>query len=156
VSAEEIISNRRGCDALYTLAVEQIGIQKRRDDHGKYNAKEDPEAAEKSGEHDDDAADYPKPTGKAVCPVPVFFAVEGPGDLDADGIVLLALGQVIADDRKQQTHKHRHDHFYPDFLAQSHRIGNGIEQIGDHRDDPQNQMQNLLWMIVFLGIGTGA
>ena len=77
---------------LYSFAVEPIGVEERGKYHQKHNTKENPEAAEEACQHDHKSTDQPEPTGKAVGPVPVFLAVKRPGNLDADGVILLTLG----------------------------------------------------------------
>ena len=141
---------------LDSFPVQDIGVDKRRQDHQKNDFEEDPKAAEKTGEHDHQTADDPKPAGEAVGFVPVFFAVQRPGDLNTDGVILLAFGQVIADNGKHKSHKHRHDHFHPHIVTHGNDIGGGKDQVRQHRDDPKDQVQNLVGVIVFLRIGGGA
>ena len=74
---------------LQTSPMQEIGVKERYKNHHKDNGQEHPNATEEAGEHDQNTAHGPEPAGKAVGLVPVFFVVEGPGDLDTDGIVLL-------------------------------------------------------------------
>ena len=125
---------------LYALAVEYIGIDKGRYDHGERADQENPERAKKAGQHDQKTAYCPEPAGKAVGPGPVFLAVQSPGDLDADGVILLALGQIIADDGKYETYEDRHDHFHGHILAQSGCVGDHEQQVRNGGDEPKDQL----------------
>jgi len=135
--------------------VKQIGIDKRCQDHQKNNGQEDPNAAKETCQHDGKAANYPKTTGKPVGSVPVFFIIQCPGDLYADGVILLAFRQVIADDRKQKSHQYRHHHFYPHFFSQCHCISDRVQHRRQHRNDPKHQMHNLFGVVILFGIRAG-
>ena len=137
------------------FAVESVGVDEGSDDHGQQHGEDGPEG-EAARHHDHQTADHPKSSGEAVGAVPVFFAVQRPGNLDADGVVLLAFGQIVADDDKQQTHKQGHHHIHGHIAAQRGNIGNGKEHQLQHRDDPQHQMQDFGRVVIFLGIGTGS
>ena len=43
--------------------------------------------------------------GQSVSIIPVFFVVQRPGQFDADGVILSALGQVVSGNKKDNTHE---------------------------------------------------
>ncbi len=138
---------------LYTFTVQNIGINKGRNDHQQHNRHEDPNGAGKAGGDDRKAADDPKPARKAVGLVPVFLAVKGPGDLDADGVILLTFGHIVADDHKQQTHKHRNKDLDSYRYTKNDAVGGRIKHKGQNRNDPEDQLQDLSAVVFALGIG---
>ena len=133
--------------------MQDIRIDRGCQNHDQDDAEEDPEAAEETGQHDHNAANGPEPAGEPVGLVPVFLVVQCPGDLDAHGVVLLALGQVIAHDGQHKTHKNGHDHLHPDRLTQSRQIGEGAQKNAHNGNDPKYQLQDLVRVIFLLGVG---
>ena len=84
--------------------------------------------------------------------VPVVLILQRPGQLDAQRVGLLALGQPVADDHHQQTNQQRHDDLHIHVHTQSSAVHQRIHQNRDRRDDPQHQAHHLVIEIVRLGI----
>ena len=74
---------------------------------------------------------------------PVLLVIQGPHHLDANGVVLLALGQIVAGHDEQDAKEYQHQLFYLQPHAQSRREGHEPGQQGDRRADPQHQAQGL-------------
>ena len=69
--------------------------------------------------------------------VPVFLAVQGPGQPDAHGVALLGFGQVVAHQQKQAPHQHRDRGLHMDGPAHGRPQGQPAGQHRQHRNDPQ-------------------
>ena len=89
-----------GCGGKYpsdALAIQKIGVD-RRNQGGDQQQDKDPGGPEvqKGGHDHHQSGDDPEKAGQPVSAVPVLLAVQGPGQLEAHGVALLGLGQVVA------------------------------------------------------------
>ena len=75
--------------------------------------------------------------------VPVFFALEGPRELDSDGIVLAAFGQIVADDHKRKADEEGQVKRKIDFITESHQQRDEHEAAAERRYEPKHHpLQN--------------
>ncbi len=104
------------------LTIEDVGVnhrnkgkRKKNDQHsGKGNG-----FRQKGCDEDKDAADDPEFACEAVCMVPVFFIKECPLDFDADGTVLTAFWEIVAEDDEHKSEHDRGKVLRVDFAAES-------------------------------------
>ena len=109
------------------FAVIQVRIGRGQQDHSRDQDQEHHRIAQQTRNRQSQqrrAAYHPQPSAKTMGGVPVFLVVEGPGQLDAHGVALAALGQVIADDDEGHAHHGTGD------AGNVHLIAKGIEADG--------------------------
>ena len=82
------------------------------------------------------AADDPQEARQAMGTVPVLRAVERPGQLDAHGVALLGLGQIVADDDEHHAHEGGRRRGHVERAAQRRAQHRRAAQHRDHRQDP--------------------
>ena len=129
-----------------------IGCHSGHQDHHQNNGQQDIGVPQEGGQDHGAAAHGPDLACQPVGIVPVGLVVEGPGKLDAHGLVLLALGQVVADEEEDHAHHQHHQEVHIDGHTHGGAVGHHSHQQGDHRDDPDHHTEVLLVDIFLLGV----
>lgn len=137
------------------LTVEQVGINRGREDKYQGDAQEQERVPQEGSNHNDRTAGCPYPAAEAMGLVPVFFVVQGPGELNADGVALLALGQVVSDVEEHAAQQQAHKCWgaQEGVIAQGGGVNQSRHQRGHRWADPQHQIQDLGALSVGFGIG---
>ena len=128
-------------------AVIAVGVGDGSDDENQHCQEHDSDChalRQERGEHHDHAADNPHRPAEAVGGVPVFLTGQRPAHPDAHGVVLAALGQVVADDQEQKAHSRDQQSGRGEVRPQGQRILDSAAQIGNEGNDPQDHGQRLL------------
>ena len=141
--------------ALYALAIKKIRIENGGENHHKHKGEEKPAAADEAGECHQQTADNPKEAGEPMGFVPVCLAVQRPGQFDADGVALLALRQIIADDHKQYTDQNRCDGRNVKILVPCGRKNHAENHQRQQGDDPKDEALHLAGMVFIFGVCCG-
>ena len=84
--------------------------------------------------------------------IPVFFAVQGPGQFDANGIVLFAFGKVISQSNEQNTHQSRNDTADRNFNAHCRGKGDRRYNQRQYRDAPFRDQYDAAAQISAFGV----
>ena len=83
--------------------------------------------------------------------VPGFFIGIGPGNPDTDGVILAALGQVVADYQEDHSHKDKHQAGHGKLHTQRQSVHGKAAEIGQYRHNPQHHLE---WLgVSFPGLG---
>ena len=83
-----------------------IRIENGHQNHDQQDAKENIEncPGKKAIDEDDEPTQNPKSARQTVGFIPIFLIVQGPGQADADCIILLGLRPIIAHDQNNNPH----------------------------------------------------
>ena len=94
---------------FFVLSEIQIGINGGCSHGYDQDTDQDPEICQERGGDQNYTAKCPNPAAKTMSGVPVCLAIQGPGELDAQSVGLLALGQIVADNQEHQTKYDGHE-----------------------------------------------
>ena len=72
-----------------------------------------------------------------MCPIPVFFIRQCPGNPDADSVILTGFWKIIADDDKEQSHKQFRNKSHVKLISQIVGINYSGYEYRGNRNDPQ-------------------
>ena len=134
------------------LAIVDVGLHGGKNNHQCEDRYQNPEIAPKRAGQADDTADDPYLAAEAVGGVPVFFAGQCPGQFDAHGVGLAALGKQITHNDKQSAYDQRRD----DFTGNGITKGGGVDHTAQNQTnagtDPKYQLHHLGIVIFVFGI----
>ena len=99
---------------------------------------------------------HPKPATTAVGGVPVLLVVQRPGELNAHGVALAALGKVISHNDEHDAHHQLGDQGHIHFHPQRIEVNCAAGKDGDDGAAPQDQLIHLILDILPLGVHHGA
>ena len=100
--------------------------------------------AEEDGKQRDHPGDDPYIARETVGVIPVILVVKRPRDADAHGVVVAALGQIIADGDEEQADENHAETRDVDGEAQRAQIHGYADKKADGGADPQDELRHLL------------
>ena len=109
--------------------------------------------AEEDGKQRDHPGDDPYIARETVGVIPVIFVVKRPREADAHGVVMAALGQIIADGDEEQADENHAETRDVDGEAQRAQVYGQAGEQADGGADPQDELRHLLGDILLFGIG---
>ena len=140
---------------LAVLFVVQVGVENGDGADGQYQGEGDPDdgfQGQKHAAQQQNAANDKNFAAKTMGGVPVFFVFQRPLDLDADGLVLLALGHVVAQQNEGDSHKQREDQDGRDGAVQRGGVGHSAHEQGEDGDEPKPEVHDLGALVLVFGI----
>ena len=109
--------------------------------------------AEEDGKQRDHPGDDPYIARETVGVIPVILVVKRPREADAHGVVMAALGQIIADGDEEQADENHAETRDVDGEAQRAQVYGQADEQADGGADPQDELRHLLGDILLFGIG---
>ena len=131
--------------------VDLVGIHHGQCHHGNKENRQDiqaPISGQEGGGNHQKTANEPDFSGKPVGFHPVFFVLECPSDLDAQGAILLDLGHIIAHKGEQNTQESRQEAGKMHFHTKGHPVQKTAYKKAEARDDPEDNGLGFLRLIV--------
>ena len=109
--------------------------------------------AEEDGKQRDHPGDDPYIARETVGVIPVILVVKRPREADAHGVVMAALGQIIADDDEDQADENHAETRDVDGEAQRAQVYGQAGEQADGGADPQGELHQLFGNILLFGVG---